>query len=59
MKYEWATSLKAQCADHEIAYYMKQKGVILAKELACKDHKGGNPEEGPQELQVQEFPKVA
>lgn len=59
MEYDWAISLKAQCADHGVAYFMKQKGVVLAKMLGCKDSKGGDPAEWPNELQIQNFPQMA
>lgn len=56
MRQEWAVSLREQCARHAIAYHFKQKGNHLAKELGCRDAKGGKPSEWPEELRVQEFP---
>jgi len=53
----WARDILAQCRRANVAYHMKQKGGVLAKELGCKDKEGKDPDEWPAELRVQEFPK--
>lgn len=32
MKQEWATDIRDQCADADVAYFFKQTGVVLARE---------------------------
>lgn len=59
MKTEWVLDLLRQCRDHDVKFFFKQKGVVLARVLGCRAEKGDDPEEWPDELRVQEFPKVA
>lgn len=59
MHREWPLSIKDQCRAHGLAFFMKQKGNVMAKELGCKDSKGSDPSEWPAEFRVQEFPQVA
>jgi protein gp37 len=56
---EWALDILEQCRDAGVAYFFKQKGEILARELGCKDKAGKNPDEWPEELRIQEFPAIA
>ncbi len=57
MKRGWVLDLKEECKRHGVAFFMKQKGAIMAKELGCKDSKGSDISEWPIEFRVQEFPK--
>lgn len=53
----WATSILEQCRSYGMAYFFKQKGDVLAKELGCTQKSGKNPAEWPAEFRVQEFPR--
>lgn len=44
----WARSLRDQCAEAGVPFFMKQAGSVLAREWACTDPKGHNPEEWPE-----------
>ena len=56
MEREWAESLREQCAGTGTAFFFKQAGTVLARELGCSDTKGHILEEMPQNLRVREFP---
>ena len=56
MKREWATSIREDCKKRKIPYFFKQKGIWLAKELGCKDRKGADYDEFPEDLKTQEYP---
>lgn len=43
----WFTSLQAQCNAQGTAFFMKQTGVVMARELGLESHKGRDPEEWP------------
>jgi protein gp37 len=47
---DWARLLRDECGDHDVAFFMKQAGAILAKEWGCTDRKGHNPDEWPDEF---------
>ena len=49
--------LRDQCRGSRIAFFMKQKGAVLARELGCKDRAGADLDEFPEDLRIQEFPK--
>jgi len=55
---EWARDILRQCRTAGIAYHFKQKGEILARELKCKDKAGKDSAEWPEDLRIQEFPRV-
>lgn len=59
MEREWANKLREECRAHDVAYFFKQKGIWLAQALGCKDRKGADYDEFPEDLKVQEYPKVA
>lgn len=54
---DWALGLLAQCRAAGTAYFFKQLGHHLARELGVSD-KGKDPAEWPMELCVQQFPEV-
>jgi len=61
----WYRSLRDQCKAAGVKYFMKQLGAhpwthINGGQipLRIKDHKGGNPEEWPEDLRIREFPEV-
>jgi len=58
MDAQWARDILAECKAAGIAYHFKQKGEVLAKAMGCKDAVGKDPAEWPEDLRVQEFPKV-
>lgn len=48
--------LRDQCRAPGIAFFMKQKGTVLAREMHCKDRAGADIDEFPEDLRIQEFP---
>lgn len=56
---EWVMNILARCRSSGAAYFFKQKGDALAKELGCSDKSGKDPSEWPAEFRVQEFPAAA
>lgn len=53
---EWVHRLRGQCDQRGVMYHFKQLGEVLAREFGCKNRKGGDPAEWPQEFRIQEFP---
>jgi protein gp37 len=58
MDLEWALDLRRQCEEAGAAFFMKQKGEVLARALGCRDRKGADPSEFPDALRVQDFPEM-
>jgi protein gp37 len=60
-KVEWARSIVRQCKDAELPCYVKQMGRnplnLLGKPIFFTDPKGGDPDEWPADLRVQQFPR--
>lgn len=54
----WAKSILNQCRRGGVAFHFKQKGHVLAMEMACKDREGKDASEWPVEFRVQEFPET-
>jgi len=52
----WIRSILDQCKAAGVPFFMKQAGEVLARAWGCKDRKGGNPDEWPEEFRVREFP---
>lgn len=54
----WADSLRAQCVDHRVPFFMKQVG---SNAIMCptKDRKGGDMSEWPESLRVRQWPHTA
>lgn len=57
MRLEWVLDLKKQCEKYNVAFHFKQTGHRLAEELDLKNKAGKDPEEWPDSLRVQDFPK--
>lgn len=55
----WARDILLQCRAAGVSYHFKQKGRVLSAEMGCKDREGKDAAEWPEDLRVQEFPKVA
>lgn len=61
----WAESLKMQCRDARIPFFMKQfgsnpfHGSKAPQPLKLADRKGGNPEEWPAGFNIRQMPEVA
>lgn len=56
----WAKDVIAQCRRGGAAPFVKQLGAnVLDFGGAIKDRKGGDPNEWPEELRVQEFPRAS
>jgi protein gp37 len=56
---DWLGLLIDQCRDHDVAYFNKQLGTNCVKgavRFPLKDYKGGDEEEWPKSLLVQEYP---
>jgi len=58
MDLEWARSLRDQCADARVPFFMKQLGEAWARESGTwnDDSHGGSPELWPDDLRVRETP---
>lgn len=56
MRPDWVRSLRRQCDDAAVPFFFKQAGSVLAREWGCRDSKGHNPEEWPEDLRVRQFP---
>lgn len=54
----WIRSLKRQCAEADVPFFVKQLGSVWAKEAGVfrQDDKGHKPEYWPEDLRVREFP---
>ena len=52
----WVDRLIAQCDEYGIPAFMKQTGVVLAREMNLSHSKGEDPAEWPARWQRQEFP---
>ena len=57
MKLDWALHLKDECLEHQVAFFFKQTGSVLARELGLKDRAGGDQDELPIELLVRQIPR--
>lgn len=58
----WANSLRIQCKEAGVAFFMKQWGSnarSAGEPIAYRDRKGGDPLEWPEHLRVREFPEAA
>src|SRR5215472_7422794 len=57
---EWARSIIQQCRAAGVPVFMKQLGSDPRDHAgivwSCADHKGGDPEEWPEDLRVREYP---
>jgi protein gp37 len=56
MELAWARSLRDECAESRIAFFMKQLGTVYAKQHQLRDWKGEDMREFPDDLKVREFP---
>lgn len=52
----WARSLRDQCQDAGVPFFMKQMGSAWAKLHGCRDSHGGDMGEWPEDLRVREYP---
>lgn len=56
MDLDWARSIQRQCLASDTAFFFKQMGTALAREMRCSDRKGGKIEEIPREFRVRQIP---
>ena len=52
----WARSLRDECGEYGVAFFMKQLGTVYARQHGLSDWKGGAIEEFPGDLRIREFP---
>ena len=52
----WARSLRDECRQYNVAFFMKQLGSVYAREQGLHDWKGEDISEFPNDLQIREFP---
>lgn len=57
-KLGWLRSLRDQCADADVPFFVKQLGSVLGRELGAGS-KGGDWDAWPEDLRVREFPRAA
>jgi protein gp37 len=58
---EWALSLIKQCQRHQVPYFLKQLGSVVCfggRQVAYKDHHGGDWSEWPQMLRIRQMPSI-
>ncbi|MCC5574545.1 phage Gp37/Gp68 family protein [Microtetraspora sp. AC03309] len=55
---DWVRSLRDQCQNTGVPFFMKQAGAVLAREWGCSDRKGHDPAEWPESF-PREYPHVA
>lgn len=55
---DWIRSIVQQCKAAGVPVFCKQVGSVLAKELCSSDHKGGQMQDWPLDIQVRELPSV-
>ena len=56
---EWARSLREQCREAEVAFFVKQLGASPVENgfpIEFRDSHGGNWNEWPEDLRIREFP---
>ena len=58
MNPDWVEDLLAFCESHSIPVFVKQTGIVLAKEWSLLDKKGGNMDEWPAWMQIRQFPEM-
>jgi protein gp37 len=56
MRLEWVRQIINDCNNAGVPVFVKQLGSVWAKESRARHHKGGDPEEWPEDLRVREFP---
>jgi protein gp37 len=56
MQLSWARSLRDECKQYDIAFFMKQLGSVYAREHGLHNSKGEDITEFPIDLQIQAFP---
>lgn len=54
----WADELLQACDEHGVAFFMKQLGTSLARELGARDRKGGDLTSFPRRLRRRELPAL-
>lgn len=59
MQLDWVYSIIDQCKAHRVAFFCKQKGEVLARQMGWQDRKGGDPAEWPIDLRLRQFPSPA
>lgn len=59
MQMEWVHDIHAACRENDVAFFFKQLGTYLAREMRCTDRKGGKWSELPVDLRIREIPGVA
>lgn len=55
---EWVRSVVRQAQGSLAPVFVKQLGEVWAKQAGASHHKGGNPADWPEDLQVREMPQV-
>lgn len=55
----WVRRIVDQCAEQEVAVFVKQLGTLWSADALSKDMKGGDMRDWPSDLRVREFPAVA
>lgn len=58
MAADWVRSLRDQCAAADVAFFLKQTGVVLARQWGLSG-KGHNIDEFPEDLRVRQYPAAA
>ena len=57
MELEWVRDVRDACKEFGVAFFMKQKGEVLARAMGCDHPKGEEPSEWPEDIRIQQFPE--
>ena len=58
MDLSWARSLRDECKQQKVAFFMKQLGSVYARQHRLHNWKGEDMTEFPPDLRIQEFPHL-
>lgn len=56
MDLDWVRDIREQCAERDVAFFFKQLGTQLARELRCSNLKGTELSDIPEEFRIRNFP---
>ncbi len=59
MDIEWVYSLRHQCEEAKVPFFVKQLGTSWAAANGIADYKGGDPSNWPPIIRIREFPRIA
>lgn len=58
MDLDWVRDIRDLCKGAQVAFFLKQKGAALSREMHCASIKGDDMAEFPEDLRVREWPNA-